>query len=232
MGASYSRCSSFPRKRESSFYSLSPASGGEGWGEGAAFRFFATSRARASAPRQRVTFCWSAKSHQKTIFVVRMGRCPRTARPCCWPRTRASLRASYPRYKPAGDWYQASCNPIGTKPWSVMPARAKVLFRRHVPWLCEVQTYKNLYTGRAQSGARYRAQDARGPCTDQGCPFTDMAVVRKKGVSWLLLCTSKEVTRGLQPRKLCLSDHRNDVAKDARPEAPGFQSSSHPAKAP
>jgi hypothetical protein len=27
----------------------------------------------------------------------------------------------YPRYKPAGDWYQASCNPSGTKPWSVAP---------------------------------------------------------------------------------------------------------------
>src|SRR6185295_5336442 len=73
------------------------------------------------------------------------------------------------------------------------------------PWLCEVQTYKNLDTGHAQSGARVIARRKRAVrARIRDVRSRTRPYARKKGVSWLLLCTSKEVTRGLQPRKLLL----------------------------
>ena len=48
-------------------------------------------------------------------------------------------------------------------------------------WLRAVQRFKKLDTSRAQVQSEGdRAQEARGPCTDQGCPFTDKAVREKK----------------------------------------------------
>ncbi|HEX4480589.1 MAG TPA: hypothetical protein VH082_07255, partial [Rudaea sp.] len=61
--------SSFPRKRESSNF---------------AFDVFWSKSFRR---KRRVTFCSTAKSHQKTFLIVLGVCCPQTARPCCWLRT-------------------------------------------------------------------------------------------------------------------------------------------------
>src|SRR6185295_2750584 len=54
--------------------------------------------------------------------------------------------------------------------------------------------------------------------------------VRKKGVSWLILCTSKEVTRGLQPRKLCITGTTKTTqgSQRAKPQSPPRLTASPP----
>jgi hypothetical protein len=40
-----------------------------------------------------------------------------------------------------------------------------------------------------------RAQEARGPRTDQGCPFADRSYRRKKDAFWLLFGVYQKVAR-------------------------------------
>ncbi len=84
--------------------------------------------------------------------------------------------------------------------------------------LCS-HVYKTLYTGHAQAQIDGdRAQEARGPRRASGtCSPRTASNGRKKGVSWLLLCTSKEVTRDIQSRKLLLyKDETRAKSLDSR----------------
>src|SRR6185437_5183340 len=72
------------------------------------------------------------------------------------------------------------------------------LFTASPLWLSAVQSFKTLDTSNARvQNEGDRAQEARGPCTDQGCPFTDKAVREKKRTFFgAFLAFTKKVPAG------------------------------------
>ena len=88
-----------------------------------------------------------------------------------------------PRSGLAGYWSRESCKNAGTQCKPVRPSKA--FLQPYRLGLSAVQTYKTLDTGHVQACIEGdRAQEARGPCTAQGRPFTDGTYARKTDVFW------------------------------------------------
>jgi hypothetical protein len=135
--------------------------------------------------KRRVTFCLTAKSHQKTFLYCSPWVLSADSTSVLLAADRAHPCARSPLLQRAGDRYQASCKRslhAVLSRWVCKSKREKDLaLKPRRPWLRAVESFKKLDTGRAQSATTVVARrDARVRSQQHGRAVCGQRPLREK----------------------------------------------------